>query len=302
MFFNSKKKQEERLREEKKKQAEDRKRQKLIIHEIAEYLIRSQINSEDLKNACDTIQTYNHEVNSLKRKIKTIANQKNEGSISAGTDSLLLLAADIVSDKIKDAKKKSQINELETQLIDFENNNKQKLQKAQNFLKSFPKETFEYCNTRWEDILKEIEAIKTSLNEEKLEKQKKLEAQLLEARQQELNAKMKNNEIQKQEDEKNQKINNVISAIRNLQDNIPIIQNHVSEQQKMNFIMLQTVEDFLDKIEDLKDYIPSEYINNIERCQIKLNSVFDRCENKDDIQTDVQIIKDSFEKILNNGF
>ena len=76
MFFNSKKKQEERLREEKKKQAEDRKRQKLIIHEIAEYLIRSQINSEDLKNACDTIQTYNHEVNSLKRKIKTIANQK----------------------------------------------------------------------------------------------------------------------------------------------------------------------------------------------------------------------------------
>ena len=302
MFFNSKKKQEERLREEKKKQAEDRKRQKLIIHEIAEYLIRSQINSEDLKNACDTIQTYNHEVNSLKRKIKTIANQKNEGSISAGTDSLLLLAADIVSDKIKDAKKKSQINELETQLIDFENNNKQKLQKAQNFLKSFPKETFEYCNTRWEDILKEIEAIKTSLNEEKLEKQKKLEAQLLEARQQELNAKMKNNEIQKQEDEKNQKINNVISAIRNLQDNIPIIQNHVSEQQKMNFIMLQTVEEFLDKIEDLKDYIPSEYINNIERCQIKLNSVFDRCENKDDIQTDVQIIKDSFEKILNNGF
>ena len=204
--------------------------------------------------------------------------------------------------KNKDAKKKSQINELETQLIDFENNNKQKLQKAQNFLKSFPKETFEYCNTRWEDILKEIEAIKTSLNEEKLEKQKKLEAQLLEARQQELNAKMKNNEIQKQEDEKNQKINNVISAIRNLQDNIPIIQNHVSEQQKMNFIMLQTVEEFLDKIEDLKDYIPSEYINNIERCQIKLNSVFDRCENKDDIQTDVQIIKDSFEKILNNGF
>lgn len=299
MFFNSKKKQEERLREEKRKQAAAKKKQKSIIHDIAEHLIKSQINTEELKNACETIQAYNHEVNSLKRKIKTIENQENRSSISAGTNSLLLLAADLVSDKIKDSKKKSQINELEIQLIEFEKNNKQKYQKAQNFLASFPEGTFNYCNDRWEDILKEIEAIKTNIDEEKKENERKIQAQLLEARQQELNTKMKNNEIQMQENENNQKINNVISAIKNLQDNVSRIQEYVTEQKTINFILLQTVEDFLEKIEDLHCFIPAEYINKIERCQKKLDDIFEKCENKNDIQVNVQIIKEIFEKILN---
>ena len=55
----------------------------------------------------------------------------------------------------------------------------------------------------------------------------------------------------------------------------------------------------LDASEDLHAYIPENDINYIERCQKKLLPLFDRCENKDEIQSDIEIIIESFSKILN---
>lgn len=44
--------------------------------------------------------------------------------------------------------------------------------------------------------------------------------------------------------------------------------------------------------------IPRDDMNNIERCQRKLFALFNRCENKDDIQIDIELISESLNKIL----
>jgi len=83
-----------------------------------------------------------------------------------------------------------------------------------------------------------------------------------------------------------------------LDDYLPILQEHVRKKQVLDFQMLKFVEDKLDAIEDDKAFINSNDINNIERIQKKLTSVFDKFKNDESVQTDIGLIVDSFSKIL----
>ena len=55
---------------------------------------------------------------------------------------------------------------------------------------------------------------------------------------------------------------------------------------------------FLDGLEDKMNFIPRGDMNNIERCQRKLLALFNRSENKEDIQIDIELISESLNKIL----
>ncbi len=92
--------------------------------------------------------------------------------------------------------------------------------------------------------------------------------------------------------------NSTEAELEALENIIPAIQTMVAETKKIDFQTLKEIEDLLDGLEDKMNLIPRGDMNNIQRCQRKLSALFERCENKDDIQIDVELITESFNKIL----
>ena len=88
------------------------------------------------------------------------------------------------------------------------------------------------------------------------------------------------------------------NELKALENYIPKVQTIVSESKSIDFQTLKEIEDLLDGLEDKMNFIPRGDMNNIERCQRKLLALFNRCENKDDIQIDIELISESLNKIL----
>lgn len=79
------------------------------------------------------------------------------------------------------------------------------------------------------------------------------------------------------------------------------MQNKVIYKIKnIDFKYLAQVEKYLDIIEDLKDYIDNSDINNIERCKVKMLSLFDLCQNNEYLRADITLINSAFTNILEN--
>ena len=131
----------------------------------------------------------------------------------------------------------------------------------------------------------------------------RLENQRLQEEQKRIRQEMEDR-IRKERDEKNRlleertKKDKVSKAIRELDDYLPIMQEHVRAKRTLDFQMLKFVEDKLDVIEVDKAFINPNDINNIERMQKKLTSIFDKFKNDETVQTDVNLIVESFSKIL----
>lgn len=87
-------------------------------------------------------------------------------------------------------------------------------------------------------------------------------------------------------------------ALTRLENFIPTVQTMVSESHKIDFNTLKQIQDYLDVLEDNADYIDEDNFNNIERCKRKLEALFKRCENFEEIQVDADLILESFDHIL----
>ena len=94
--------------------------------------------------------------------------------------------------------------------------------------------------------------------------------------------------IQKESEARNRRIeeqvkrDKVSKSIRELDDYLPILQEHVRGKQTL----------------DNKAFINPSDLNNIERIQKKLSGVFDKFKNDEAVQTDIDLIVESFSKIL----
>lgn len=87
-------------------------------------------------------------------------------------------------------------------------------------------------------------------------------------------------------------------ALTRLENFIPTVQTMVSESHKIDFNTLKQIQDYLDVLEDNADCIDEDNFNNIERCKRKLEALFKRCENFEEIQVDADLILESFDHIL----
>lgn len=203
------------------------------------------------------------------------------------------------ADRLRNAEE--DVSKKRKEISKYKIKNKTNLENVQKLLKSIGDEDGSFYKDFQEDIKN---AVNTILDEKQKEEQEKKEKENLYI--EETNRKAKENlrneaKIRDKNLAEQQKKESVCYAINELKSFIPVLQNHISENKKIDFRNLSILEKHLDTIEDLKNYIPEDYINDIERCQIKLNAAFNSCENKDDLQikTSIQLILEIFEKILN---
>ncbi len=192
------------------------------------------------------------------------------------------------------------VSRKQKEISKFKIENKTDLLNAQKVLKAlgdedgnFYKEFREEIQTTVVSILDEKQKKLQEENEKKafyLEESKK---KALENIQNEAKIRDKNLALQQKQDK-------VVFAINELKSFIPVLQNHISENKKIDFNNLSILEKHLDTIEDSKEYIPADCINDLERCQKKLTAAFNSCENKDDlqVQTSIDLIQTSFNTIL----
>lgn len=302
--IENKRKREEEKRRKEEKRIEQEKLRKSKILEIANYFYVNNIKYSDVQNAALFIDEYDKTIKSYSK----ILNQTSKVINTSVADTVeSFFEGDYVFGERRSAKK--EFKNTQEKLSNYEKNNKSNYLKAKAFLSALPDNTADFCEKYGAEIINCINEIHNNKENEKLaieleeeqKKKKAIEEQAKQkniARQNAIEQVAKETKIREEQTLKIQKTDKVTKAVRHLEEDIPILQNHVSKNKTMDFTLLSGLENHLDVIEDLLDYLPNECINNVKRCKIKLDSVFDKCENKNDIQADVQIIKESFEKIL----
>ena len=131
----------------------------------------------------------------------------------------------------------------------------------------------------------------------------RIENQRLQEKQEQDKRKMIEN-IQKESDARNRRIeeqvkrDKVSKAIRELDDYMPVLQEHARDKQTLDFQVLKFVEDKLSLIENSKDFINPNDLNNVERIRKKLASVFNKFKNDESVQTNINLIEESLDEIL----
>ncbi len=296
--FVSKKKLLTKEQENERIRKEESKKNK--IKEIANFFVENNVNISDVIEASQFIKNYKSEIEKFNKAIRdanTDAFTRGDTLIEIGLGGLEILKNKVKTSKIETVKEK------------FVEENTEKIQKYNAFLDSLPKQTANYWLKYGSDIIDEMNSIKQNNEKIKREQEKilkekqKEEDQLnrLHQKQNEENEKQLVKEERYRENEqkkKDQKIKDCATAIKKIEEYTLVFQKSISEKKRISFDHLNMFEEELDVIEDLKAFIPESDINNIERCQKKMLAFLSRCENKDEIQIDIDLITESFNKIL----
>lgn len=292
----------EKIKQEKKETEKSKK-----IKEIANYFILNNINITDVVNAYQFIQEYESKIKEFNKTKRNTITKSNYSS--APGDSLLFGLIGLALDGAEELSNKSKESKIEKDKNDFIENNKEMYQKCTAFINLLPKDSEYYCAKYGAKIINEINSILQQAEEFKKEQ----ERLTVEKQKQEERIKIEQKKQEQKEEikavEENRKAENELSAnkqkeelcsksIKEIEGLTLVFQKFISENKKINFEHLNMLEGFLDKIVYLKSFISELDINTVNRCQKKLLASLALCENKNEIQADIDIITEGFEKIL----
>lgn len=289
--------EEERKRKEKEADKERKRNEK--IYEIANYLFTNNLNFLDVQNAYQIVNEYEKTVSSLKKEIHHAENTMSESILDVND---LFEIPDLIGKKNR---AKKSFNMKSDQLENFEEKNKSLYLQKKSLISAFPKQTSEFCEKYGAEIINCInELINKAKKEEeelKLQEQKKEQERIKrqeQAKMEEFKAVDDNRKIANELSKKIQNEEDCSKKIKELGNFTALFQKSVFEKKRIDFGHLNVLEEILDKIEDLRTFIPESDINNIERSQKKILASFENAENINDVQVNIDIIKESFEKIL----
>ncbi len=255
------------------------------VNRIAQYIFKELGNMEKVDDAIFFVSEYERAVKYFENEISS-EQEKHTEELKKNWFFRRKKKLDEYSKKIEERR---------TSMDKYEIENKNTYQNCMKIL-DYVGRTF-YVENKAEIAMKVKRLIQDASEKERLENQR------LQEEQKRIRHEMEDR-IRKERDEKNRLLeertrkDKVSKAIRELDDYLPILQEHVRKKQVLDFQMLKFVEDKFDAIEDDKAFINSNDINNIERIQKKLTSVFDKFKNDESVQTDIGLIVDSFSKIL----
>lgn len=301
--FVSKKELEKQKREVKRQKRENTKIKAEKIKEIAYYFIRNNISISDVLNTSQFMQEYECNIRKFD-KAKKDAHETYHYSTNTSILDFVFDGATQLSNKVKESK-------IENEKNSFIEENKEKFQKCTTFIDLLPKETDIYCSKYASEIIDEIHLLQQKEEEnkkeqERLEIEKKNEEERLkieqkeQAQKEEIKAVENNRKVENELSEKKQKEQTCSKSIKEIEGLTLVFQKFISENKKIFFEHLNMLEDHLDKIVYLRAYISELDMTTLLRCQKKLLAILATCENKAEIQTDIDIITESFNKILGN--
>ena len=286
------KKQEEKIAKEAKRKAEEDRKRDEKIQEIANYFYINQLTFLDVQNAYQIIQEYDETISTLNKEIHKSEKIMSESILE--TDGLF----DIPEMIGKKSRAKKSYYTQKDKLENFENQKKA-------FVSALPKGTEEFCEKYGSEIINCINVLINKAKKEqevlKVQEQQKEQARIEKIEQNKINqikAVEENRKNENEISEKKQKETECSRKIHELESFTFNFQKSVIENKIINLGHLNVLEGILDKIEDLKIFIPESDINNIERSKKKILATFENAENKNDVQVNIDIIKDSFNTIL----
>lgn len=281
--------EEARLKSEEEKRLEKERLEK--VHEIAAYFIEHNETPEVITVSKDIVDEYEKKRKNLDKEInKAEQNWEEEASQS----SFLNFGHKARVEEKADLYKKSKSDKAR-----FERNNQNSYLEAKNYLEALPKGYTSFYLKYKPEILQEYEKLTKNILAEQEKKNAEIARIKQEQYMQEKQSVEEKRKLTKQKEEEQNKINNVIRAISDWEEYLVVLRKQVQKNKSLNFVLLKECENYLDKIEDLKDYIPSDSINNIERSQRYLEGIIALCGNKDELSIEIQEFKISFAKILN---
>lgn len=293
------KKQKEKIAKEAKRKAEEDRKRDEKIQEIANYFYINQLTFLDVQNAYQIIQEYDETISTLNKEIHKSEKIMSESILD--TDDLF----DIPEMIGKKSRAKKSYYTQKDKLENFENQNKSLYLQKKAFVSALPKGTEEFCEKYGSEIINCINVLINKAKKEqevlKVQEQQKEQARIEKIEQNKINqikAVEENRKNENEISEKKQKETECSRKIHELESFTFNFQKFVIENKIINLGHLNVLEGILDKIEDLKIFIPESDINNIERLKKKILASFENAENKNDVQVNIDIIKDSFNTIL----
>ena len=276
-----------------RKKEENERKHKEKIRDIATYLFDNKINFIDVQNAYQIIKDYEKKVSSLNRKIRNADDIRSESILTSSTNPLQKL--------IENSKANKSFNLLTEELEKYETQNKMVYLQAKSFVTALPKDTQKFCKEYGSEIINYInELISKEKKKEEQDKQAKIE-QVKKNRSIDFEKIANENKIKEQNDSIKLKQDKIDRTLRDLGSLIASLQQSLSANKKNpSFNVLETIENYLDLLVELSDYIPENYYKKIDSCQKKLAYVFEHCENKEEMIINLNIITERFKEILEN--
>ncbi|MBP5452813.1 MAG: hypothetical protein J6Y16_11305, partial [Treponema sp.] len=251
-------KKEERTEERLK--YNEKQRQK-AIHEAADIIARKLGNYHLLDNAIQFLKDYETEKKKINREIKQFEkyyqDEESQNSLfNFGHSSRLAEYARNISNSKK-------------RMTTFTRKNDPSLTEFNSILGTAGKDAVDTYKKYTKEVQCEIDKI---IQAEKV----KQEQAVKQARDSAYEAQKKESLERSESLKRQQNENDIKRKIDLLENFIPVIQNNFSEIKKLDFNILNQVEQYLDTVADSKNYIPEESINNLERCKMKLLPLFER--------------------------
>lgn len=260
------------------------------IKEFAVYILESGQAFDYITNAQGYVKSYNARISKLNNEIydaeRLLKEETSQGSfLNFGHTERI----ENFQKRLLDAKNKEN---------DFIAENEKIYSNSKSYLDSLGDDV-DFYNKHKQEIFDEYNVLLEERKQMEAEEEQKLRERQEHEHRQALEKVAKDKKANEEQLLLKQNKDKVSRAIKELEDLIPVLQTYVSDKKKMDFQKLNAVEKKLDVLVDSKEFIADDDINNIERCQKKLSSLFNKCKNKNDFQDDIDIILDIFSKILN---
>lgn len=255
------------------------------VNRIAQYIFKELGNMEKVDDAIFFVSEYERAVKCFENEISS-EQEKHTEELKKNWFFRRKKKLDEYSKKIEEHR---------TSMDKYEIENKNTYQNCMKIL-DYVGKTF-YVENKAEIAMKVKRLIQDASEQERLENQRLQEEQEQDKR------KMIEN-IQKESDARNRRIeeqvkrDKVSKAIRELDNYMPVLQEHVRDKQTLDFQVLKFVEDKLVLIENSKDFINPNDLNNVERIRKKLASVFNKFKNDESVQMNINLIEESLDEIL----
>lgn len=288
-IHNNKVAEEIRLHLEEEERLEKERLEK--VHEIAAYFIEHNDNPEVIAVNKDIVSEYEKKRKYLEKEINKA---EKDWESEASESSFLNFGHKARVEEKADLYKKTKSDKAR-----FERNNQDSYLEAKRYLDSLPNGFVSFYLKYKPEILQEYELLTKNVLEEQEKRNAEIAKIKQEQYQQEMQSVEEKRKLTNKKAEEQKKIDTVIRAISDWEDYLVVLRKLVQKNKKISFELLKECQNYLDKIEDLKDYIPNDSINNVERSQRYLEGIIAICDNKEELTIEIQEFKISFTKILN---
>jgi hypothetical protein len=249
--------------------------------EIAKYFLKENIDEVKIENSKKFVSLYDEKLKRLKKEVK---NKESQYKREYKDDSFFNFGHD---DKLKLYEK--ELDKAKTDMDSYELENKKQYDACFMLLNRID---IKFYDEHKIEIKNKIKALKDVENQKQLEIQEQLRKEQLEL------VKKKREENNKLI-EKKSRSEKVAKSIRDMEDYIPVLKDHVVKNHSLDAHMFKQLRSLLNMIKKNIEFVNPKDYSNIEQMKLLIEDIFSK-ENSGNFNVEKKIITDSISRIIAN--